>query len=214
MSAARGAVMNASVLHATRAGATPGAEPEPAEPATASQRYHKARTVDELTEHNVRAIHRLEAVARRERGWLDRVANAVSSFCSSGGFLIGHVLAFAAWIGFNVWPGTPHYDPYPFTFLTLVVSLEAIFLSAFILISQKQAARIDDRRNQLDLQINLLTEQENTKMLKLLQAVAQKLGIEDDGDPSLQVLEQATRPDKLAQQIDRVAERRRTRARA
>ena len=69
----------------------------------------------------------------------------------------------------NDLPGVPHFDPFPFTFLTLVVSLEAIFLSAFILISQNHETRLSERRNQLDLQINLLTEQENTKMLKLLE---------------------------------------------
>ena len=60
-----------------------------------------------------------------------------------------------------------HPDPFPFTFLKLVVSLEAIFLFAYILINQKQDTRIAERRSRLDLQINLLTEQENTTMLKV-----------------------------------------------
>jgi uncharacterized membrane protein len=79
----------------------------------------------------------------------------------------------------------------------------AIFLSSFILISQKRAALISERRNQLDLQINLLTEQENTRMLKVLGAIAAKLGVSVSDDPSTEVLEQATRPDKLVEQIDR-----------
>jgi uncharacterized membrane protein len=98
------------------------------------------------------------------------------------------------------------FDPYPFNFLTLVVSLEAIFLSTFILISGNRQARLDERRSHLDLQINLLSEQENTKMLKLLQQIADKVGIECDGDPDISVLEQATRPEELAAQIEATVE--------
>jgi uncharacterized membrane protein len=173
--------------------------PEPAAPPDPD--YHRARTVDELTEQNVRAIQRLESAANLHRTSVDRLADRVSSFGGSGHFLWVHVLWFGAWILFNTWPGRRHFDPYPFTFLTLVVSLEAIFLSGFILISQNQAARVSDRRNQLDLQINLLTEQENTKMLTLLQGIAKKLEVEVEEDPSLHVLEQAMRPEKLAEQI-------------
>ncbi|RYF40215.1 MAG: DUF1003 domain-containing protein, partial [Comamonadaceae bacterium] len=82
------------------------------------------------------------------------------------------------------------------------VSLEAIFLSAFILISQNYEMRISDRRNQLDLQINLLTEQENTKMLQLLEAIAHKVGCGLEDDPEIRALEQATRPETLARQIE------------
>ena len=69
------------------------------------------------------------------------------------------------------------FDPFPYTFLTLVVSLEAIFLSIFILISQNQETQLTERRKHLDLQINLLAEQENTKMLQLLIAISEKVGV-------------------------------------
>ena len=99
-------------------------------------------------------------------------------------------------------PGIAHFDSFPFNFLTLIVSLEAIFLSTFILISQNHETRLSERRNQLDLQINLLTEQENTKMLTLLGRIAEKVGVKIDDDPTLQVLEQATRPEQLVDQIE------------
>jgi uncharacterized membrane protein len=83
------------------------------------------------------------------------------------------------------------------------VSLEAIFLSTFILISQNEETRLTERRNALDLQINLLTEQENTKMLQVLERIARKLEVPMDDDGSLSMLEQATRPEKLAEQIDK-----------
>ena len=82
------------------------------------------------------------------------------------------------------------------------MSLEAIFLSAFILISQNYELRISDRRNQLDLQINLLTEQENTKMLQLLEQIAAKVGVDVSGDAELRFLKQVTHPEKLIAQIE------------
>ena len=169
--------------------------------------YHHVRSVEELTERNVQAIQRLESEAHRGEGALDSLADRISAFCGSTPFLWVHVTWFAAWIGTNLALGRHGFDPYPFTFLTLVVSLEAIFLSSFILISQNRAARVSERRNQLDLQINLLTEQENTKTLELLQRIARAVGAAERDDPSLEVLEQATRPEKLAEQIERAAER-------
>jgi uncharacterized membrane protein len=168
-------------------------------------RYRRSGSVEELTERNVQAIQRLESEASGQQGKLDDLADSVSSFCGSTQFLWVHVLWFSAWIGCNVALGAKAFDPYPFTFLTLVVSLEAIFLSSFILVSQNRASRISERRNQLDLQINLLTEQENTKMLEMLQRISRAVGVTDHDDPSLAVLEQATRPEKLAAQIERAS---------
>jgi uncharacterized membrane protein len=167
---------------------------------------HAPRTVDELTAQNVAAIHRLEAAAQAHRGRIDLMADHVSRFAGSALFLALHVGWFTAWVLVNVVPGLRHFDPFPFTFLTLVVSLEAIFLSSFILISQNRAAEVSERRNQLDLQINLLTEQENTRVLKMLGAISKKLGVVVADDPSAEVLEQATHPDKLVEQIAKAQE--------
>jgi uncharacterized membrane protein len=160
------------------------------------------RNMDDLTGQNVAAMRRLEEVAEAQRSFADRVAAFVAIFCGSITFVWIHVAIFAAWIAFNAVPGLPHFDPYPFTFLTLCVSLEAIFLSSFILISQNYEMRISDRRNQLDLQINLLAEQENTKMLQLLEAIAAKVGAGGKDDPEIKALEEATRPETLARQIE------------
>ncbi|HEX6241917.1 MAG TPA: DUF1003 domain-containing protein, partial [Polyangiales bacterium] len=125
--------------------------------------YRRPRSVADLTRENVRAMRRLEELAIAHRTWSDRMAEFVAAFCGSITFVWIHVALFAGWILWNTLPGTTHFDPYPFTFLTLCVSLEAIFLSSFILISQNYEMRVSERRNQLDLQINLLSEQENTK---------------------------------------------------
>ena len=97
--------------------------------------------------------------------------------------------------------GLPHIDPFPFTFLTLVVSLEAIFLSTFILISQNHDTKISERRNHLDLQINLLSEQENTKMLTMLRAIAEKVGADLSQDEQVRAMSEETKPQQLVKQI-------------
>ena len=117
-------------------------------------------------------------------------------------FVWVHVVWFGIWVLINVLPGMPHIDPFPFTFLTLVVSLEAIFLSTFILISQNHDTRISERRNHLDLQINLLSEQENTEMLKMLRAIAERVGADLSHDDHSQVLTEETKPKRLVRQIE------------
>jgi uncharacterized membrane protein len=162
----------------------------------------KTGSADDLTQRNVELIRQLEESAKRERTRSDLVAEAIANFCGSMTFVWVHVVWFGAWIVINVAPGIPHLDPFPFTFLTLVVSLEAIFLSTFILISQNHDTKISERRNHLDLQINLLSEQENTKMIVMLQAIAAKVGAEIDQDPHLQALSEETEPEKVVRQIE------------
>jgi uncharacterized membrane protein len=164
--------------------------------------YRRGTTVDDVTRENVEAMHRLEEAQERRRTAADRVASGIARFCGSMTFVWIHVLVFAAWIGYNALPWFQPFDPYPFTFLTLVVSLEAIFLSTFILISQNYDMRISERRNQLDLQINLLAEQENTKMLQVLELIAKKVGAHVDDDPQIRALAEATHPDSLVRQIE------------
>lgn len=163
----------------------------------------RQRSVEQLTEQNVESILKLEEAARAERSKSDLVAEAVARFCGSMTFVWVHVIWFGTWIFINLMPGVRHVDPFPFTFLTLVVSLEAIFLSTFILISQNHDTRIAERRNHLDLQINLLSEQENTKMIAMLEAIAEKVGADLSHVPEVELLRQKTEPEKLAHQIRR-----------
>jgi uncharacterized membrane protein len=173
---------------------------------TNSDDYHNPETVEELTETNVKTILQLESTAKANQTTSARIAEKIANFCGSMTFVWIHVLLFGGWILTNSLPGINHFDGFPFTFLTLVVSLEAIFLSTFILISQNQETRLTERRNHLDLQINLLTEQENTKMLQILKQISEKLGVEIEDDPTIQILEQATRPEKLVEQIMQATE--------
>ena len=157
---------------------------------------------EQLTAQNVERVTRLEEAAREQRTPSDRLAEKIARFCGSMRFVWVHVVWFGGWILFNVGPGVPHVDPFPFTFLTLIVSLEAIFLSTFILISQNLDSRISERRSHLDLQLNLLSEQENTKMIVMLHAIAAKVGADLSQDAELRALSEETQPERLIEQIE------------
>ncbi len=160
--------------------------PEPAE-------YHSPHTSDELTERNVDTVIQLEREVREKRTSGDRVVDGITAFCGSMTFVWVHVIWFVAWIGLDILRHGVTFDPYPYQLLTLIVSLEAIILSTFILISQNRDAKQNDRRNHLALQVALLSEQENTKILKMLDLIAHKLDAADESDPTIQVLEESTR---------------------
>ena len=159
-------------------------------------------SAEQLTEQNVETTTRLEEAARSQRTSTDRIAEKIARFCGSMTFVWVHVVWFGGWILLNSIPGIPHLDSFPFTFLTLIVSLEAIFLSTFILISQNLDSRISERRSHLDLQLNLLSEQENTKMIVMLHAIAAKVGADLTQDPHLKALSEETEPERLIEQIE------------
>ena len=163
--------------------------------------------LSELTRKNVDVIAQLEKAANAKRQKTDIIADEISAFVGSMRFVYIHVIWFGIWIAWNVpWllPTAWHFDPYPFTFLTFVVSLEAIFLSTFILISQNHEELLARRRNHLDLQINLLSEQENSQMLKMLASIESRLEIQHD--ETEETLQQRVEPEKLVSQIENVIE--------
>jgi uncharacterized membrane protein len=126
------------------------------------------------TLQNVRAIADLERQVFHDRTRLQRMTDAITHFAGSGVFLALHAGWFSTWIVWN--RGARPFDPYPFNFLTMAVSLEAIFLTGIVLMSQNRMTRQADRRAHLDLQVNLLAEQELTAILQMLYALCQKAG--------------------------------------
>jgi uncharacterized membrane protein len=152
------------------------------------------------TQSNVQKIAEIEETQRANRTPGEKVAEVIAGFCGSMTFVYVHVVWFGGWIVLNTVSTSTQFDPFPFTFLTLVVSLEAIFLSTFILISQNHETRLTERRNHLDLQINMLAEQEGTKTLELLQLIAEKVGIKSN-DEKTQALLAPLEPGELVEQI-------------
>ena len=128
---------------------------------------------------NIQKIADLESEHLNQRTLAERVGDRLIAWAGTGTFAMLHVLGFGGWILVNTvgTPGLLRFDPYPFQLLTMIVSLEAIFITIGVLISQNRMARQADRRAHLDLQINLLAEQESTATLRLLGQIAERLGI-------------------------------------
>lgn len=132
------------------------------------------------------AIRAIKAAHAGERNWVERVAERMTSLASSPWFFLVHIVWFTAWIIINsgVTPMQP-FDPYPFGFLTMVVSLEAIFLSIFVLMAQGRESSIAELREELTLQVNLRMEAEVTKTLQLVAGLYTRLGHQVGEDPEL-----------------------------
>jgi uncharacterized membrane protein len=130
-------------------------------------------------DENVRAISEWEQAALHARSGAERLSDWITATAASGPVLIAHVIWFAAWTIVNVGAirAWKPFDPFPFPFLTMTVSLEAIFLALFVLASQNRLAHQSDKRAHLDLQVNLLAEREMTAVLQLLQDIAAHLDV-------------------------------------
>ena len=160
----------------------------------------KARpTIESVTHANIEAILRIEDQEREARPLIYRLVARMASLCGTVAFLLANVLVFAVWIAFNATPWA--FDPYPFTFLVLVVSLEAIVLATMILISQNMGSEESERRHHLDLQINLLNEREMTAAMRLLNHIAQHLGLDEEALKEASTLAEDTDPEKVLHQI-------------
>lgn len=144
---------------------------------------------DTVTDKNIKAIASLEKRAAQSHTYGERVAGKITRIAGSVLFVVIHTVWFALWIAANanLIPGVMPWDPFPFSFLTLVVSLEAIFLSLLVLMSQNRLTRDADKRAQLDLQINMLAEQESTATLQMLEKICQHLGVNIEGEIQAQL---------------------------
>lgn len=162
-----------------------------------------SRSLTKVVDRNIATIARLRDEAEQQKSMQERGADVITRFSGSMTFVYIHAAWFTAWIVVNLGlVGLPPFDPYPFGLLTLIVSLEAIFLSTFVLLSQNRQAALADHRADLDLQINLLAEYEITRILSLVDRIADKLGIDACKDPELRELEKDVEPDQLLHEID------------
>jgi uncharacterized membrane protein len=158
---------------------------------------------DRTIEDNLRAVAQIEQEALRARSIGERIGDGAARIIGSMPFVVFHFVWFALWIGLNLdlVPGVRAFDPFPFGLLTLVVSLEAIFLSLFLLISQNRMTRQAEKRSHLDLQINLLAEEETTKILRILEKIAERVGVPPEERPDTD-LDSQTDILKLASRVD------------
>jgi len=159
-------------------------------------------TVSSAIRHNIEAVAKLEAAFLEQRSRTDRVADAIGSFTGSLKFVMVHALVYGFWIAVNTGlvPGFHRFDPFPFLLLSMLVSLEAIFLSTFLLMKQNRMSRREDLRAHLDLQINLLAEKEMTMVLQMLQRISTRLGIRLAG-ADIEELSEETSLEVLASEL-------------
>jgi uncharacterized membrane protein len=156
-----------------------------------------------VIEKNIESIEQHRQEAEEARSMQDVIADAITWFSGSMPFVYFHVLLFAAWILANLEIASlPAFDPYPFGMLTTIVSLEAIFLSTFVLVSQNRQATIADRRSELDLQMNLLTEHEVTRLLMLVDEMAKRMGIDACDAEELKDLEKDVAPEEVLNELE------------
>jgi uncharacterized membrane protein len=139
----------------------------------------------------------LEAASREEK-----IANAITNFTGSMPFVYLHVAIYGAWLAANLIPGIPHFDP-TFVVLAMVASVEAIFLSTFVLISQNRAMNMTNKRDDLDLHINLLAEHELTRLIIMVADIAEKLEVRTEAAADLPHITKDVAPDAVLREIEK-----------
>jgi len=164
----------------------------------ANRRAH----IDEIAEENIHAIISSEHRSHQQRSFGQRAADTFARIIGSWSFVIIQSVVLFGWIIFNTLSPGARWDPFPFILLNLMLSFQAAYTSPLVLMSQNRQGQVADRRNHLDLQINLLAEQENTEMLKLLSLICEKLDIQIPERKVLAALEKHTEPIRLLKEIE------------
>jgi uncharacterized membrane protein len=157
------------------------------------------------TQYNIEAIAKLEHDALSRRTITERASDIITRLVGNVGFLLAQSLLIFAWalINLHAIPGLKPFDPYPFGILALFVSSESVFLTIFVLISQSRMARQSERRSHLDLQVGMLSEQELTTILQMLQKLCLHVGVNvDSSKKEVQSFTKTTDVHKLASELE------------
>lgn len=160
--------------------------------------------IDGVMRRNIRALLEVRKDLDRRKSIQDTIADTITGFTGSMPFVLLHVVIFGGWIVVNlgIVPGITPFDPFPFVMLAMIASVEAIFLSTFVLISQNRMAALADKRADLDVQVNLLAEHEITRLIELVDGIARHLGVHEHGDPRLDELKKDVRPEAVIEAIE------------
>jgi uncharacterized membrane protein len=171
---------------------------------------HKGPTVEppqpnslnSALERNIAALERRRRDEAAGARLQERIAQAITAFTGSMRFVYVHLLLYGFWIVANLgWlPGLDPWDP-TFVVLAMIASVEAIFLSTFVLISQNRMAAAADKRANLDLQISLLAEHEVTKIVAMVAAIADHLGVEHEAVGEIEELKRDVAPEAVLDAI-------------
>lgn len=159
-----------------------------------------------VLERNIRAMFERRAAEDKRATFEERIAQRITDFTGSMLFVYLHLAVFGFWIVANLgWvPGVPAWDP-SFVVLAMIASVEAIFLSTFVLISQNRISAAADKRADLDLQINLLAEHEITRLVHLVSEISDHLGLQGHANPELEEIKQDVAPEAVLDEIEEAA---------
>jgi uncharacterized membrane protein len=156
-----------------------------------------------VLERNIRALQLRRQQEEKEATVEERVAEAITRFTGSMRFVYLHLAFFGFWLVANLgWvPGVAAWDP-SFVVLAMIASVEAIFLSTFVLISQNRMAAAADKRADLDLQISLLAEHEITRLVTLVSGIADRMGVRTEADADLDEITRHVAPEAVLDEIE------------
>jgi len=156
-----------------------------------------------IVERNIKALLNRRKEEEQRKTFEEKIADAVTRFTGSMLFVYIHLLLFGIWIFWNLgWLGLKPFDP-SFVILAMFASVEAIFLSTFVLISQNRMNAQADKRADLDLQVSLLAEHEVTRLITLVTAIAKKMDIEDAYNPEIDELARDVQPEKVLDTMEK-----------
>ena len=156
-----------------------------------------------VVRENIESLIAVRDADEKKKSFQNKAADLLTRFSGSMMFVYVHAIWFGLWIYLNTGLLRNNaFDPFPFSLLTLIVSLEAIFLSTFVLISQNHASKVADKRADLDLQINLLSEHEITRLLTLMDALADHLNIDTREKPEVEELKKDTEAKEVLDEIE------------
>lgn len=158
--------------------------------------------MSKVVERNIRALVERRQQEERQRNLENKIADSITRFVGSMTFVYIHIVFFGVWILWNVGLlGLKPFDP-SLVVLAMEASVEAIFLSTFVLISQNRMSAQADKRAELDLQISLLTEHEVTQLIKMVRVIAQKMDIQESANPEIDELEKNVAPERVMDQME------------
>ncbi|WP_437965714.1 DUF1003 domain-containing protein [Sorangium sp. So ce260] len=161
--------------------------------------------VEGVVRRNIHALLQVRKELERNKGFQEALADTITRFTGSMTFVFLHAGIFGGWIVVNtgVVPGIKPFDPFPFVMLAMIASVEAIFLSTFVLISQNRMQALADKRADLDLQVNLLAEHEVTRLIALVDGISRHLKVPRQSDPHLEALKKDVHPEVVLEEIER-----------
>ncbi len=163
-----------------------------------------AESIPRRIENSRRVISSLKAKADKKRSLSQKLADWMTGAFGSMTFLLINVAWFAVWIIINVGliPGVTPFDPFPFGLLTMVVSLEAIILAITVLVSQNREEEVGNLRQEIDLQMDIIAEDELTKLLQMVSLLLEKNGVDVSKDEVLQSMLQPTSVEKIEEALE------------